>query len=64
MLQLPESNQFGLVLLLCWNPEHAGITDPLGTQFLEQRIGAASGRDDLTAFEGYPLALKPSEYLG
>jgi hypothetical protein len=64
MLQLPESNQLGLVLLLCGNPEHAGITDSLGTQLLEQRIGAASGRDDFTALERHPLALKPSEYLG
>jgi hypothetical protein len=52
------------VLLLCGNPEHAGITDSLGTQLLEQRIGAASGRDDFTALERHPLALKPSEYLG
>jgi hypothetical protein len=28
---LPESNQLCLVLLLCGNPEHAGITDSLGT---------------------------------
>jgi hypothetical protein len=52
------------VLLLCGNPEHAGITDLLGPQLLEQRIGATGGRDDLTALEGYPLTLKPLKYLG
>jgi hypothetical protein len=63
-MELPESNQFSLVLLLCGNPEHAGVADPLGTQLLEQCIGAAGRRDDLAAFEGHPLTLEPSEYLG
>jgi len=64
MLGLPESNQFGLVLLLCRNPEHAGVADPLGAQLLEQCVSAIGCRDDFTAFEGHPLPLEPSEYLG
>jgi hypothetical protein len=61
---LPEANQFGFVLLLCRNPEDAGVADPLGAQLLEQRIRAARRRHDLTAPEGHPLALKSSKDLG
>jgi hypothetical protein len=61
---LPEANQFGFVLLLRGNPQDAGVTDPLRAQLLEQCVGAAGSRDHLTALEGYPLTLKPSEYLG
>jgi hypothetical protein len=61
---LPESNQFGLVLLLCGDSEHTGVANPLGAQLLEERVRTTSRRDDLTAFEGHPLALEPAEYLG
>ena len=63
-MRLPETDQFGFVLLLCGNAQDAGITDALGAQLLEQRVGAIGGRDHFTALEGDPLALKPSEYLG
>jgi hypothetical protein len=61
---LPKANQFGFVLLLCRNPEDAGVADALGAQLLEQRIGAVRRRHDLTALEGYPLPLKSSKDLG
>ena len=64
MPQLPKANQFGFVLLLGGNAEDASVTDALGTQLLEQRIGAVRCRNHFTAPKGHPLPLKPSEYLG
>jgi hypothetical protein len=52
------------VLLLCRDPEDAGVADTLGAELLEQRIRAARRRDDLTTPEGDPLPLKSSENLG
>jgi hypothetical protein len=64
MPRLPKPNQFGLVLLLCGDPEHTGIANPLGAQLLEECVGATGRRDDFTALEGHPLPLEPSENLG
>jgi len=64
MSELPESDQFSLALLLCGNPKHAGVTNPLGAQLLEERVGTIGRRNDLTAFKGHPVPLEPSEYLG
>jgi hypothetical protein len=48
------------VFLLSRNPKHAGITNPLGSESLEERVGSIGGGNDLTAFEGHPLALEPT----
>jgi hypothetical protein len=52
------------VLLLRRNSEHAGVTNLLGTQSLEKRIGSVGRGNDLTASEGHPLTLEAAEYLG
>jgi hypothetical protein len=64
MPRLSKTNQLGFVFLLCRNAEDAGVTDLLGAQLLEERIGAVGGPDHFTALEGHPLSLKSSEYLG
>ena len=63
-LRLPEPNQFGLVLLLCGDPKHTGVTDLPGMEPFEQCVGIVGCGNDLTVLEGHPLPLKPVEHLG
>jgi hypothetical protein len=52
------------MLLLRGNPEHAGITNLLGPQSLEERVGGVGRGNNLAASESHPLTLEAAEYLG
>jgi hypothetical protein len=61
---LPEANELGLTFLLGGHAQHAGMTDSLGPQSLEQGIRVVRGGNDLAALEGHPFAFEPAKYLG
>jgi hypothetical protein len=49
---LPEANELGLTFLLGGHAQHAGMTDSLGPQSLEQGIRVVRGGHDLAAGSG------------